>query len=108
MAESYFEEHGKILDPAVAAEHVEKYLEKHYQKVFNTRKLKSLLGEAPEETQQGEAQEEPEVKVTSPRTLTNQSTVSASSPSEPSTRMMSDEESKAAAAEFLRKALSKQ
>ena len=104
VASQHFDETGEIMDPKAAADHVEKYLEKRYKEVLNTKKLSQLRDLAPDETQQGDNEPTGEA----PRTLTNRATLSSSSSSDTSSRYLSDEESKAAAAEMLRKALAAQ
>lgn len=102
VAEDYFAEHGEVLSPEDAATQVENFLEKRYKEALNLPKFKDL-------EQDSKPQESPkeESRVGTHRSLTNQDTLSYTDGSqEESYRIyMSDEESKARAAETLRKAL---
>jgi hypothetical protein len=106
VAEEHYERTGEIIAPEVAAQHVENYLEKRYKEVLNTKKLSKLREQAPEETQQGDDREVVDEQTFSPKTLTNRSLLASGAPvASTQSRMLSDDESKAAAARFLEKAM---
>jgi len=100
VAAEHYDRTGEVIDPAVAAKHVEAYIEKRYKEAY---KLLDTEGLASDETQQ----EVTEPQSFAPKTLTNRSILSASPSEQPNTssRFLSDEESKMRSAEMLRKAL---
>ena len=100
VAAEHYDRTGEVIDPNVAAKHVEAYIEKRYKEAYKLLNTEDL---ASDETQQ----EVTEPQSFAPKTLTNRSTLSASpsSSSETSSGYLSDEESKRRSAEMLRKAL---
>lgn len=105
VIESYYNTNGTILDVAKAAQEVEKYLEAQLEKATSTKKFKSKFATAPEEKRGGE-EAKPKFPPESgmretPRTLSNDSVSSSASTTEKS-NYLSDEESKARAAEMIR------
>lgn len=100
---SYYANHGQILDIDKAAEQVESYLEQQFEKAAATNKFKKRFNLA---EHLGEAQKpssEPAAKQTMPQTLTNDYVANSPSPttSEPAP-YLSEEESKAKAADLIR------
>lgn len=103
VASLHFDKTGEIIDPSIAAEHVEKYLEDKYKKALALKKLKP---EPPTETQKEDPKEISWVEERKPaRTLTNKSTVYPVAAKEMVQTYLSDDESKAETARYLEKLL---
>lgn len=110
VASEHYDQTGEVLDPKVAIGKVEEYLEKRYKEVIGkAKKLSTVRGS--KETQNEPAEPKGEVEQKgfhfAPKTLTNRSAYSSVPPDAASSSrgLLSDEESKAQAAETLRKAL---
>lgn len=101
VIEGYYEQHGKILPHEEACQHVEKYFEDYVTKMKGLKKFAAKPPEANADNgSSGQKIIEP------PKTLTNKLN-STQSPSEAPQEYLSDEDSKARSAEFLRQELAK-
>lgn len=114
VIENYYNQHGTILEVEKAAREVEKYLESQLDKAASTRKFKSRFSAQASEEPKSEGEPvkpkfPPQSGISeSPRTLTNETAYSGSASASEKVNYLSDEESKARAADFLRQAWSKQ
>lgn len=101
VIEGYYEQHGKILPHEEACQHVEKYFEDYVTKM---KGLKKFAAKPPEANADNGSSDQKIIE--SPKTLTNKLN-STQSPSEAPKEYLSDDESKARSAEFLRQELAK-
>lgn len=97
VIEAHYEEHGEIIPIADASDKVESYLEEQAKKLLSLKKFRSQTEETTEASPSPDAKPDASTK-----TLTNTAANSITPPEKP-TAYLSDEESKARAAELLRK-----
>jgi hypothetical protein len=107
LIEEHFKatEGKEVLSIEQACAMVEKYYEDEAKKLLQAKKFAPKVTDTPSPASVSTPVEEPKT-VQGSKTLTNASVIAA--PSKPTQTFLSDEESKAAAAEFLRKALEAQ
>lgn len=106
VIDNYYNAHGVILDVKKAAMEVEKYLESQFEKAASTNKVKKKFSQFFEPQKETEAESKPSSQASNePSTLTNDVVSSGASSPASEQPYLSDEESKARAAEILREHL---
>ncbi len=103
VVETYWNQHRVILDIDKAAKEVENYLEANLEKGASTKKFKSKFSSTPPETQNEERQPNRYSETRQNTGLTNRDAAGTAQVRHVE-RYLSDDESKAAAAEFIRQA----
>lgn len=105
VIENYYNQHQVVLDVEKAANEVEKYLEKQFEKAASTNKFKkrfNLSEPASSETAGNNPELTARPQSFEPSTLTNEIASNAAAPKGEQPAYLSDEESKLRAAEILR------